>query len=223
MRHGTGRELVKTFPHFRFTPRPAAGDGRAPGRPLPGADQADQFRQLILPHLDGAYNLARYLTRDAVLGQDVVQDAMLRAFRSFAQFRGGSPRAWLFTIVRNCARTAQAGAGGALSLVIHESSLAESAALKLREHPDPAPTPEEEVFRKVDAARVRAALETIPEPFREVVVLRELEDLSYAEIAQVTGVPVGTVMSRLSRGRAILATELLPPNEASATQSRSLK
>jgi RNA polymerase sigma-70 factor (ECF subfamily) len=213
---------VKTFSHFRFTPRLAAGNGRATGRSLPGADQVDEFRRLILPHLDGAYNLARYLTRDPVLSQDVVQDAMLRAFRGFGQFRGGSPRAWLFSIVRNCSRTAKAGAGGALSLVIHESSLEEMAALKLREHPDPAPTPEEEVFRKVDADRVRAALENIPEPFREVVVLRELEDLSYAEIAQVTGVPVGTVMSRLSRGRAILAKELLPPNET-ATQSRSLK
>ena len=223
MRHGTGRELVKTFPNFRFTPRFAAGNGRAPGHPPPGADQVDEFRRLILPHLDGAYNLARYLTRDPVLSQDIVQDAMLRAFRGFGQVRGGSPRAWLFPIVRNCSRTAQSGAGGALSLVIHESSLEESAALKLLEHPDPAPTPEEEVFRKIDADRVRAALETIPEPFREVVVLRELEDLSYAEIAQVTGVPVGTVMSRLSRARAILAKELLPPNEAAAAQSRSLK
>jgi RNA polymerase sigma factor (sigma-70 family) len=223
VRHGTGRELVKTFVPFRFTPRVAADTGRAPGFPSPGADQVDEFRRVILPHLDGAYNLARYMTRDPVLSQDVVQDAMLRAFRSFCQFRGGSPRAWLFTIVRNCSRSAQSGAGGALSLVIHESSLEESAVLELHEHPDPGPTPEEEVFRKIDADRVRAAIETIPEPFREVIVLRELEDLSYAEIAEVTGVPTGTVMSRLSRGRSILASELLGASKAADEQSRSVK
>jgi RNA polymerase sigma factor (sigma-70 family) len=223
VRHGTGRELVKTFAPLRFTPRIAAGNGRAPGVSPPGADQVGEFRRLILPHLDGAYNLARYLTRDPVLSQDVVQDAMLRAFRAFGQFRGGSPRAWLFTIVRNCSRTAQSGAGGSLSLVIHESSLEENGVLELHEHADPGPTPEEEVFRKVDADRVRTAIENIPEPFREVVVLRELEDLSYAEIAEITGVPVGTVMSRLSRGRAILASELLGPNKAASEQSRSVK
>jgi RNA polymerase sigma-70 factor (ECF subfamily) len=177
----------------------------------------------VLPHLDGAYNLARYLTRDPVLSDDVVQDAVLRAYRAFAQFRGGSARAWLFTIVRNCCRTAHAGSGGALSLVIHESSLSEEAAAQLMEHPDPSPSPEEEAFRKSDMSRVRAAIEEIPEPFREAVVLRDLEDLSYAEIAEVTGAPVGTVMSRLARGRAILAKELLPPSKAGDEQSRSIK
>jgi RNA polymerase sigma-70 factor (ECF subfamily) len=190
---------------------------------VPGAGQAHDFRQLILPHLDGAYNLARYLTRDPVLSDDVVQDALLRAFRAFGQFRGGSARAWLFAIVRNCCRTAMSGRGGVVSLVIHESSLGEDAAAQLNQQPDPGPTPEEEVFRKADVNRVRAAIEEIPEPFREAVVLRDLEDLSYAEIAEVTGVPVGTVMSRLSRGRAILAKELLPPSKAGGEQSRSVK
>jgi RNA polymerase sigma-70 factor (ECF subfamily) len=178
---------------------------------------------MIVPHLDGAYNLARFLTRDAVLSEDVVQDAMLRAFRGLGQFRGGSPRAWLFTIVRNCCRTALAGRGGTVSLVVSESSLSEDAAARLNEHPDPALTPEEELSRKTDADRVRAAIEAIPEPFREVVVLRDLEDLSYAEIAEVAGVPVGTVMSRLSRGRAILTKELLPMRPQSDEQSRSAK
>ena len=90
--------------------------------------------------------------------------------------------------------------------------------------PDPAPTPEEELRRAgSEIERVRAAIEAIPEPFREAVVLRDLEDLSYAEIAEVTGVPVGTVMSRLSRGRAMLAKELLPPGKANGDQSRSVK
>lgn len=195
-----------------FTSRRSAGDG-----------QVQQFHALILPHLDGAYNLARYLTRDPVLSDDVVQDAMVRAFRAFGSFRGGSPRAWLFAIVRNCCRTAQAGNAGTMSLVVHESSLGDEALAQLAEHADPSPSPEEEVLRKADISGVRSAIEAIPEPFREVVVLRELEELSYAEIAEVTGVPIGTVMSRLARGRAMLAKELLPQGEAAGEQSRSVK
>jgi RNA polymerase sigma-70 factor (ECF subfamily) len=202
----------KLSPSF-FAPRLAAT------APAPG----DEFRQLILPHLDGAYNLARYLTRDAHLSEDVVQDAVLRAFRSFGQFRGGSPRAWLFTIVRNCCRTAQAGRGGAMSLVISESALGDEAAAELSNKADSGPTPEEALLRKTDIDRVRSAVEALPEPFRETIVLRDLEDLSYAEIAEVTGVPIGTVMSRLSRGRAMLAKELLPPAKADGEQSRSVK
>jgi RNA polymerase sigma-70 factor (ECF subfamily) len=175
----------------------------------------------MLPHLDGAYNLARYLTRDSVVSEDVVQDAMLRAFRAFGQYRGGSPRAWLFTIVRNCCRTAQAGRGGAMSLVINESSLSDETAAEVQQHADTAATPEEALFRKADAERVRAAIEALPEPFRETVVLRDLEDLSYAEIAEISAVPVGTVMSRLSRGRAMLAKELLPATARDGEQSRS--
>jgi len=199
----------------------AAGNGPAPGSPWSGAGHAPTFEDVILPHIDGAYNLARYLTGDAALSEDVVQDSMVRAFRAFAQFRGGSPRAWLFAIVRNCCRTAQAGRAGAVSLVVHESSLGEEAALG--EQPDPGANPEDELSRKQDVERVRAAIEAIPEPFREAVVLRDLEDLSYAEIAEVTGVPVGTVMSRLSRGRALLAKALLPPRADEGEQSRSMK
>ena len=214
--------MKKFAPPF-FTPRLAAS-GPAPGpQHTPGAGQAYEFRRQVLPHLDGAYNLARYLTRDAVLSEDIVQDAVLRAFRSFGQFRGGSPRAWLFTIVRNCCRTAQAGRGGAVSLVVSESGLSDQAAAELSHKADPGPTPEEEVFRKADVNRVRSAIEAIPEPFRETIVLRDLEDLSYAEIAEVTGVPVGTVMSRLSRGRAMLAKELLPERKDDGEQSRSVK
>jgi RNA polymerase sigma factor (sigma-70 family) len=191
--------------------------------PRTGGGQAHEFRRLILPHLDGAYNLARYLTRDPTLSEDVVQDAVLRAFRSFGQYRGGSPRAWLFAIVRNCCRTAQAGKAGGVSLVISESALSDEAAAQLARQPDPSPSPEEEVFRKADVDRVRSAIEAIPEPFRETIVLRDLEDLSYAEIAEVTGVPVGTVMSRLSRARAMLARELLPATRAESEQTRSAK
>ena len=214
---------MRTIAPSLFTRRRAADNGAAPDGYPPGAAQVQEFQRLILPHLDGAYNLARYLTRDAVLSEDVVQDAMLRAFRGFGQLRGGSPRAWLFMIVRNCCRTALAGRGGAVALVVHEGSLSEEAAAALKDHPDAAPTPEDEVFRKADANRVRLAIEAIPDPFREVVVLRDLEELSYAEIAEVTAVPVGTVMSRLSRGRAMLAKELLPARIDDSEQSRSVK
>jgi RNA polymerase sigma-70 factor (ECF subfamily) len=214
---------VKTIAPSLFTRRRAAADGAAPGAPLPGAGQVERFNQMILPHLDGAYNLARYLTRDAVLSDDIVQDAMVRAFRAFGQFRGTSPRAWLFAIVRNCCRTAQAGAGAAVALVVHESGLSEEALAQVREHPDPGPTPEEEVLRRGEIDRLRCAIEAIPEPFREAIVLRELEDLSYAEIGEVTGVPIGTVMSRLARGRAMLAKELLPVGASADEQSRSVK
>lgn len=212
---------MKTSAPPLFRPRLATSNG--PGVREPGAGHVEGFRQLILPHLDGAYNLARYLTRDPVLSEDIVQDAILRAFRGFANFRGGSPRAWLLAIVRNCCRTAQAGTGGGISLVIHESSLSEEMAAQLQEHPDPGPTPEEEVIRKAEAGRIQFAIEAIPEPFREAVILRDMEDLSYAEIAEVTGVPVGTVMSRLSRGRSILAKALLPAASADGEQSRSVK
>jgi RNA polymerase sigma-70 factor (ECF subfamily) len=199
-----------------------AGKRPAPGSFSPGAGHINQFQSLILPHLDGAYTLARYLTRDAVLAEDIVQDAMVRAFRAFGNYRGGSPRAWLLAIVRNCCRTAQSSAAGRVALVIHESGLSEEAAARLGNQPDPGPTPEEEVLRRADVDRVRSAIEAIPEPFREAIVLRELEDLSYAEIGEVTGVPIGTVMSRLARGRAMLARELLPVGSAGDEQSRSV-
>jgi len=220
---GIGRELVKTSAPLRFIQRLSTNNGPAPDPDRSGAGQVHSFREQILPHLDGAYNLARYLTRDPVLSEDVVQEAVLRAFRAFEQFRGASPRAWLFAIVRNCCRTAQAGAGGAVALVIHESALSEEAATQVGRQADPSPSPEEEVFRKAEVGRVRSAIEAIPEPFREAIVLRELEDLSYAEIAQVTGVPIGTVMSRLARGRSMLAKELLPARKAEADESRSVK
>ena len=214
---------MKTFAPQRFLRPFAASRGPAPDRPPSGAGNLQRFHQLILPHLDGAYNLARYLTRDPILADDVVQDAMLRAFRAFDQFRGGSPRAWLFTIVRNCCRTAQSSMGGAMSLVINESALGEQAAAQVANYPDPNRTPEEALQQKDAVRRVREAIEAIPEPFRETVVLRDLEDLSYAEIADVTGVPIGTVMSRLARGRSMLANELLPANKATDEQSRSVK
>jgi RNA polymerase sigma-70 factor (ECF subfamily) len=176
---------------LRPTPRAAANERGNP---------TSSFDALILPHLDGAYNLARFLIRDEAMSDDVVQDAVLRAFRSFDQFRGDSPRAWLFAIVRNCCRTAL-GARNAAGLHLVEEA-GESA------DADEADNPEQALIRASDAAMVRALVEALPEPFREAIVLRELEELSYREIAQVTGVAMGTVMSRISRGRGMLADQL---------------
>ena len=212
---------MKRIAPLLFTQKRTADNGSAPGHLPPGAGRSAKFSQIILPHLDGAYNLARYLTRDRTLAEDAVQDAMLRAFRAFDQYHGGSARAWLFTIVRNCCRTAHAVSGGAMSLVIHESSLGKEAAARMANHPDDRLTPEDEIQQRDMIRSVREAIEAIPEPFREAVVLRDLEELSYAEVAEVTGVPIGTVMSRLARGRAILGRELLPANEVADEQSRS--
>jgi RNA polymerase sigma factor (sigma-70 family) len=196
---------------MHFGPRGTVVEGSSSG----GAGMAADFQRTIVPHLDGAYNLARYLTRDPVVSEDVVQDAMLRAFRAFGQFRGESPRAWLLAIVRNCCRTAQPGSNGPVALI----DLPEQSA----ERKDPALNPEEEALRRSEIDEIRAAIEAIPEPFREAVVLRDLEELSYAEIAEVAGVPIGTVMSRLSRGRAMLAKEMLSGRSEQAEQSRSVK
>lgn len=172
------------------------------------------FEALILPHLDGAYNLARFLTRDEVMSEDVVQDAVLRAFRSFGQFRGESPRAWLFAIVRNCCRDALRAKNASELHLVRETDPEEETS----DDADGFDNPEDALARAADTAMVRALIEALPEPFREAIVLRDLEELSYREIAQVTGVAMGTVMSRISRGRGMLAQRLCI---SAADQTRS--
>jgi RNA polymerase sigma-70 factor (ECF subfamily) len=146
----------------------------------------------ILPHLDAAYNLARWLMRDPVRAEDVVQDAVLKAMSGEAGFRGGDPRAWLLRIVRNTAYDA-------LSATRRrgEDELDDTLA-------DPSVDAETQVAQREDLAHAAAALEALPLEWREAMVLRELEGLSYREIADITGAPIGTVMSRLSRARAQL-------------------
>lgn len=159
---------------------------------------------MILPHLDGAYNLACYLTRDPILSEDVVQDTFVRAFRGFADFRGGSEKAWLFAIVRNCCHSATAARNAAAARTVHEPTAGEGDAGRFEEQADSGADPEQQLIAREDAAEARRLIEALPEPFREAIVLREIEGLSYKEIAEVTGVAIGTVMSRLSRARAIL-------------------
>jgi RNA polymerase sigma-70 factor (ECF subfamily) len=174
-------------------PRLAFGRARSEG----GQDTAsDRFRRVFLPHLDAAYRYARYLTREDAAAEDVVQEAFLRAFRSFDNCRDNE-KAWLLTIVRNCH---------------HDLARANSRYRTANETDIEAiddVTPYTEVERTNDIHHLRRTVEDLPEPFREAVVLRELEGLSYREIADMSGVPMGTVMSRLARGRQMLAAMLL--------------
>jgi RNA polymerase sigma factor (sigma-70 family) len=165
-------------------------------------DAAARFTSMVLPHLDAAYNVARFLTRDPDAAEDIVQEAMLRALRGFDGYHGGDPRAWLLAIVRNCFRnwaTTRRGAAPA-NLTDHSG---QGSGDEPRDDPwDREPiTPEAALLRDDEAAAVRRLIETLPGPFREVLVLREMEDLSYRQIAEITGAPIGTVMSRLARAR----------------------
>lgn len=154
-----------------------------------------RFEQAVLPHLDAAWDLARWLTRNDQDAGDVVQTASLRALQFFDGFQGGNARAWLLTIVRNSfyswlqQRNRGHEAADPFDEEIH--SAAESGA----------PDPEAELLRQADSRLLRLAFESLPLPYREVMVLRELEGLSYKEIAAIAGIPIGTVMSRLARAR----------------------
>jgi len=211
-------------PHLAFSsgapraplrgPPPAASPAATPDR-----DQARQFREVVMPHLDAAYNFARYLTRDAVAAEDVAQEAFLRAFRAFPTYRGGSPKAWLFAIVRNCFLTWAGGRSSSARVLVEEGALSEAQSLALANVADlEHDTPEVALLRRREIETVRAVIENLPEPFRETLVLRELEDLSYKEIAALTAAPIGTVMSRLARARQMLCEMLLPNGDASARE-----
>ena len=168
---------------------------------IPLNDSTQQFEAAALPHLGAAYNLARWLLRDDQQAHDVVQEAYLRAFRFFGGLRGQSARPWLLGIVRNaCYDWMRQHQSLADQLAFDEErdSVAGSAAT------DPAALWEQRAQR----GRVNAAIEALAPPFREVIVLRELEEMSYEEIAHVAGIPIGTVMSRLSRARAALRVAL---------------
>jgi RNA polymerase sigma-70 factor (ECF subfamily) len=152
-----------------------------------------RFEDAILPHLDAAYTLARYLTRDVHDAEDAVQDAFLRAIRYFGGFRGGDGRAWLLAIVRNvCYGLRRRHRKDRLTTEFDE---------ELHSEANEAEDPGAEVLRTTTRESLEEAVDQLPDEFREVIVLRELQGLSYKEIGDVVGVPVGTVMSRLSRAR----------------------
>jgi len=151
------------------------------------------FEETVLPHLDAAFNYARWLTRNDAEAEDVVQEACLRAMRFFSSLRDANARAWLFTIVRHAWH----------SRASHRARGEENRVGSPRQHErrDDALDPEERLLQQHTVMLVRAALVQLPVDFREVIVLREMEGLSYKEIAGILGVPVGTVMSRLARAR----------------------
>ncbi|MBI3778268.1 MAG: sigma-70 family RNA polymerase sigma factor [Gammaproteobacteria bacterium] len=160
-----------------------------------------RFKIMVLPHLNAAYNLARWLTRDDQDAEDVTQEACLRAFKFFDSFRGEQGRAWLLGIVRNTFYTRlQKNRGRELNTPFDE----ESHSLESQDPDTPCGNPESILSRHDDLKQLNGALESLPVEFREAVVLKDLEDLSYKEIADVMAVPIGTVMSRLARGRKLL-------------------
>jgi RNA polymerase sigma-70 factor (ECF subfamily) len=158
-----------------------------------------RFEQLVLPHLDSAVNLARWLLRNRDDAEDVVQEAMMRAYRFFEQFRGGDARAWLLQIVRNsCYSWFEKNRPSELAVEFNE---------ELHEHPSH--NPEALATQADERQRLMKALESLPARSREVLVLRELEGCSYQEIAEIAGIPMGTVMSTLSRAREKLQRALI--------------
>jgi RNA polymerase sigma-70 factor (ECF subfamily) len=160
-----------------------------------------RFEQMFLPHLDAAHNLARWLTRNGHDAEDLVQESYLRAFRFFGGFKGGDSRSWLLTIVRNtCYSWLQRNRRQELETTfdeeVHTSDLQ-------------ALSPEKPLLADADGQMLQQALEELPVTFREILVLRELEGLSYKEIAEIANIPIGTVMSSLARARKRLRENLL--------------
>jgi RNA polymerase sigma-70 factor (ECF subfamily) len=169
------------------------------------SNHAARFQQLALPHMDAAYNLARWLTGDNQEGEDVAQEAFLRAFKFFDSFRGGDARTWLLAIVRNVfyteyRRTRSCGTSTEFDEEMHSLGDGESPSAMGRSDLNP----ESILSRSDDIRLLDQALQALPVEYREALVLREIEDLSYKEIANTLEVPIGTVMSRLARARRLM-------------------
>jgi len=171
-------------------------------------DKCLRFERAIMPHLDAAYNLARWLMRNDADAEEAVQEAYLRAYRYFDGFRGEDGRAWLLAIVRNSCYTQHgrlpgSGASEEFDELVHSVDT-DSAGGNGRGSRDP----EALAITQADSDRVNRAIESLPLAFREVLVMREIEELSYKEIAKIIDIPLGTVMSRLARGRHLLQVSL---------------
>jgi RNA polymerase sigma factor (sigma-70 family) len=159
---------------------------------MDSARKLSLFEQTVMPHLNAAYNLARWLTRNNQDAEDLVQEASLRAFRSFDTFQGTDGRAWLLAVVRNTCFTWLRKRGDQPMAEFDE---------QLHSRSDRAPDAEAVLLNRAALGSLNNCLEALPIEFRETIILRELEELPYKEISQIVGVPVGTVMSRLARGR----------------------
>jgi len=177
---------------------------------LTSQEKLCRFEEQISPHLKSAYNLARWLTRSHEDAEDVVQESFLRAFSAFESLRGENARPWLLTIVRNTSMTWLKRNRSAGAMIGFEEMLVEPS--------EDSPDPEEILLITCDREQVRQALAQMPLDFREAVILREMEGLSYREISATIGVPLGTVMSRLSRGREWLKRILSTPSSPRPVQ-----
>ena len=182
--------------------------------PIGGSDndpeRARRFRDAALPHLDDVYTLARYLLRDAADAEDAVQECYLQALKHFDSYRGPAMKPWLFAILRNVCRAEYARRASApITTVDDTPETAEQPPMWHEEQQ----TPETAVLKDRDAITVRKLVEALAEPFKETFVLREINNLSYREIAEAVGAPVGTVMSRLARARAMLRSAWLAEQE----------
>jgi len=165
--------------------------------------RAQRFREAALPHLGDVYTLARYLLRNPADAEDAAQECYLRAFRHFDTFRGGPIKPWLLAILRNVCR-AEYARRGTLAAVQADGMAAAADEVAETLWGEASPSPEAAGLSRFDAETVQRLIAQLPDAFREVLVLREINDLSYREIAEVTAAPVGTVMSRLARARALL-------------------
>jgi RNA polymerase sigma-70 factor (ECF subfamily) len=176
-----------------------------PADPMSGDEEANarRFKDAVMPHLDDAYTLARYLTRNAQDADDLVQESYLRAFKFFASFKGDHARPWLLTIVRNCFYSALKAhpRSETASLSDMDVDALDTSATVIDLWGQRSENPEQTLITLDNADVVRRLIECLPTQFREVLVLRELEELSYQEIAHIMDVPIGTVMSRLARAR----------------------
>ncbi|HLZ02427.1 MAG TPA: sigma-70 family RNA polymerase sigma factor [Bradyrhizobium sp.] len=173
-------------------------------------ERARRFREAALPHLDDVYTLARYLLRDASDAEDAVQECYLRALKHFDTYRGPAMKPWLFAILRNVCRAEYARRAASPSTTMEDMpEAAEQTPLWHEEQQ----TPEAVLLRERDASAIRRLIDALVEPFKETFVLREINNLSYREIADAVGAPVGTVMSRLARARAMLRSAWLKDQE----------
>lgn len=181
---------------------------RVKGVDLNNSNKSKRFERSVLPHLDAAFNLARWLMHNTADAEDAVQEAYLRAFRHFDGFRGEDGRAWLLAIVRNACYTLLQNKWGQILETFDEVTYArnqpETAFADARTGSDP----ETLLLQNADQNLIDLAIRELPTEFREVLVLRELEDFSYKEIAGIAGIPIGTVMSRLARARGLLRQSL---------------
>ena len=206
---------IPLLPGAGLQPRPVTIKDAKQHMPIGGSrddpEKARRFRDAALPHLDDVYTLARYLLRDAADTEDAVQECYLRALKHFDSYRGPAMKPWLFAILRNVCRAEYARRANSPTTGTIDD-LPENAEQTPLWH-EAQETPEGQILRRWDADTIRRLVAALAEPFRETFVLREIQNLSYREIADVVEAPVGTVMSRLARARAMLRSAWMAEEE----------